>query len=904
MNEKWFAMSLEDIEKKLKTNAALGLSAKAAESRRRDKEAPFFSVKKKRWDRILLELFSDIFLVVLTFVSVFSLFFQGDYVIGSAMILLVLVNIGISFVLHYRESRVVTSISRLFTPNARVIRGGKLYIEDYRNVVLGDVILIERGDILGCDVRLVHSDGLCVNMMLDKKNKKLLKKYAGALVDEKELYAENMTNMIHAGSTVKEGSGRAIVVATGEYTYLGAITGGITEIPNEELPRGLVGLNRYFSRLGMILLILMLPFCIFSLIFGHFTGGTTVLSEAVAVALSIGATAMLSRVSTLSLAFFSRYIRKAALADNPCMMRSPKTFDDISAVDVLFMMDGSVTTDGILHYDGFSTADGTMDKYGRIGESATVLSETIAIYSMARKNSVATVGGGAGGPIDIGIDEFFLRSKVDMAAFKIRCTIHSFVANADKELGDIVSYTDGVNKKELYVCGTPDIIARCGYAVFAGAKKEMTSVGADSLRSSFDSLTLAGKRPVIFVIKENDEYCFVGMLVLKEGIDPSASRALSALRRNGVTVISFSNCQGRKYAPEVPEILRRGGVADALDFAKKGLPITYNFGSYDEYCRFDSKSIAELARHVKAQNKVLAVMGFSDYAPEAIECADVFMTCAPVSVSSGGYLDEEIMSMDIPGEMSSASCTQEVKMEADVLLMRPDGSRGGLEPLSRIIEYGKAAYRNLNSFLVYLAAVNFMRIFTVAFPMLWGNTVADARHLLFFGFVFDLLAMFIFAADTRRVTENRSTLRKRLDGMSIEFAVKSNARLSICVVLGSVLTLLLPEIFGILGYFGGYVHKAEFAFVSLMLMHIAVFWLVYKRDGNDKTTAARLFRNIFTKICLAVCAMFLLVCFLTPVGKLFGVVRLPLFYLMLAIVPALAFVICYTVMGNKAKNKK
>ena len=128
------------------------------------------------------------------------------------------------------------SLSALFLPTARVIRGGKLYILDYKDVVVGDVIMIEKGDIIGVDARLVYSDNLKVKMRVDKKSEKELAKYANGAVNPEELYAENMVNMIHAGSVVQEGNGRAVVIATGSYTYLGSMVGGLSQGTDDELP--------------------------------------------------------------------------------------------------------------------------------------------------------------------------------------------------------------------------------------------------------------------------------------------------------------------------------------------------------------------------------------------------------------------------------------------------------------------------------------------------------------------------------------------------------------------------------------------------------------------------------------------------------------------------------------------
>ena len=121
-------MSVEEIEKKLKTNAVLGLSLKAARSRAQlhKKDDPFFTVKKKRIDKILLELFSDIFLVLLVLLAVFTLFFEGDAVIGGAILIVIAINLLLSFFVYYRDRRTLESMADFFAPSARVIRGGKL----------------------------------------------------------------------------------------------------------------------------------------------------------------------------------------------------------------------------------------------------------------------------------------------------------------------------------------------------------------------------------------------------------------------------------------------------------------------------------------------------------------------------------------------------------------------------------------------------------------------------------------------------------------------------------------------------------------------------------------------------------------------------------------------------------
>ena len=906
MNEKWFDLSVEEIEKKLKTNAASGLSPKAARSRasRHKKDEPFFTVKKRRIDKLILELFSDIFLVLLTLLAIFSLFFEGDAVVGSAILIVILVNLAWSLFIYFRDRRSLESMSDFFAPTACVIRGGKLYIADYRDVVEGDVILIEKGDILGCDARLVHSDKLTVKMKIDKKTEKILEKYAIGALREDEIYAENMVNMVHAGSVVLSGSGRAVVTAVGKYTYLGAMMGGIAEIPSKQLPKGLQHIKSECSKIGMLLLLLTLPFCIVSFLFGSFPGGNVSLSEAVLVALSIGATAMLSRASNLFCGFYVRYIRKSAVSDNPCIIRSLEAFDSLADIDYLFLLDGSIATDGILHFDAIATADGETRSFERMGQSASALCELIAIYDSARSSSLS-MGIRPNGEIDTGVSEFIKRSGIDMGALRIKCPIASYLPGIDGNARDSVIYSDKGVRRELSISSSVKLIDECRLVTVAGAPKPLTNEGKENLRRSFEQYVLMGRRPVLFALGDENERCFAGILVLREGADTELASAVSAVRKSGVSIISFSNCKGRANAPEIPDMLRQGNRAYADDFARKGLPADHSFGSYDEYCGFSADDIATIARRVKANGKGLMICGFTDFAAEAISEADVFVSCAPIRTGVFGRFAEEIRSLEVPGEQSSASCVQTVKSEADVLLMRPKDKKGGLAPLALAVSSCRIAYRNLFSYLKYLLFASLIRIIAIGFPMIFGQVSASAIHLLLLGMLVDMALLMMFMRDNRRVGAQRKNVKSEMLQMKARSLLKEQRPLTVASLVGAVLTMLLPNLIGLLSIFGNYIYKAEYTFTALLLLQLSLFLCVYLKDILSKSGHKRLFTNKVFIIELVSMLAFLLLCFFTPVGNLFGLVSNPVIYFLASFVPSIAFLICFYAMSfPKKKSEK
>ena len=226
MNEKWFALDVSSVEKKLKTNAASGLTPKAARSRYKKGGESFYITEKKSLISMLGEIISDFSLILLIICSVMALCFT-EYTTGITLTAIIILNIAAALLLTYKSGRLFESISSVFAPSVIVVRSGKAFSVSTSRVVVGDVVLLSAGDVIGFDARLVTSDSLKVKVRVDRKTFAEVDKFAEGSVRENENDIRNMTNMLHAGSTVISGGARAIVTATGRNTYYGAMTGGV-----------------------------------------------------------------------------------------------------------------------------------------------------------------------------------------------------------------------------------------------------------------------------------------------------------------------------------------------------------------------------------------------------------------------------------------------------------------------------------------------------------------------------------------------------------------------------------------------------------------------------------------------------------------------------------------------------
>ena len=123
MNEKWFATSVSDVERKLKTNAASGLSRKAARWRYRKERGNIFERRTRSVMSLLGDLVADFALVMLIIMSTVALFFE-EYSAGVTTSVIIAVYLAVSLAIYYRGEKLSDSLEEFFVPNCRVIRDG------------------------------------------------------------------------------------------------------------------------------------------------------------------------------------------------------------------------------------------------------------------------------------------------------------------------------------------------------------------------------------------------------------------------------------------------------------------------------------------------------------------------------------------------------------------------------------------------------------------------------------------------------------------------------------------------------------------------------------------------------------------------------------------------------------
>ncbi|QSA98098.1 cation-translocating P-type ATPase [Methylococcus sp. EFPC2] len=259
MKKTWIEQPIPEIADRLATDADLGLSPQEA-SKRLAQQGPNELRKAKGISPLMLFLgqFKSLVIWVLIGAALVSIAL-GEWVDGSAILAIVILNAVIGFFQEYRAGKAAAALARLTTPKARVVRDGHAAVVAAAEIVSGDILLLEAGDLVAADARLLDTSQLRANEAPLTGESQSVEKRVAMLPKETPLADRH--NMVFLGTSIVGGSGRALVVATGMDTEVGHIAQLLQSAGADETP-----LQRRLDKVGRRLLWICLG--IVALVFG------------------------------------------------------------------------------------------------------------------------------------------------------------------------------------------------------------------------------------------------------------------------------------------------------------------------------------------------------------------------------------------------------------------------------------------------------------------------------------------------------------------------------------------------------------------------------------------------------------------------------------------------------------
>ena len=243
----WFALEIGETAEALRTSIDRGLDAKLAASRL-DSHGPneLTAAPKPPFWKKLLEQFSSFLVIILILAAVVSAV-VGEFVQAIAITAIVLLNAALGVVQERRAEEAMAALQKLTAPEAQAVRDGRRETVPARRIVVGDLVLLEAGNYVPADLRLVESANLRIEEAALTGESVPVDKDAD-LVLGPDTHLGERENMAYSGTLVSYGRGRGLVVATGMKTEIGQIAELLQSVEIEATP-----LQRKLDQLGKVL---------------------------------------------------------------------------------------------------------------------------------------------------------------------------------------------------------------------------------------------------------------------------------------------------------------------------------------------------------------------------------------------------------------------------------------------------------------------------------------------------------------------------------------------------------------------------------------------------------------------------------------------------------------------------
>lgn len=260
--------------------------------------------KQKNIFQVFYEQFQDFLVIILIVAAVISIFL-GDMDSSVVIIVVIILNAILGTIQHVRAEKSLNSLKEMAAPVAKVKRNGEIIEIPSRNVIVGDLLILEAGDSISADGRVVESHSLQINESSLTGESLAVDKMANT-IHETELALGDRKNMVFSGSFVTNGRGGVVVTSIGMNTEIGKIAKLIDNAKEKKTPLQ-VNLDKFGKRLALGIIVI----CIIIFVLDIIRGRELIDSFMFAVSLAVAAIPeALSSIVTIVLAVGTQNMAK------------------------------------------------------------------------------------------------------------------------------------------------------------------------------------------------------------------------------------------------------------------------------------------------------------------------------------------------------------------------------------------------------------------------------------------------------------------------------------------------------------------------------------------------------------------------------------------------------------------
>ena len=710
----WHSSSVEEIAKNLKTNINIGLSDDEAQ-KRFERYGPN-NLKEKKKESIFvkfLKQFNDFMIITLIIAAIISavvskLNGEADYIDSIIIVAIVIFNAIMGLVQEQKAEKSLEALKKMTAPNAKVRRNGRVQEIDATMVVPGDIVILEAGNYVPADCRLINSYNLKI------EESALTGETIPSLKDSSKILKENtamgdLCNMVFATTIVVNGHGEAIVVETGMNTRVGKIAGMIIEDESPETP-----IQKKLAEVGKILAIACIIICVLIFVIGIFkkipiiemfmtSVGLAVaaipegLPAIVTIMLSIGVTKMakknsiirkLPAVETLGSSSVICSDKTGTLTQNKMTVTEIRNcFGRANSNERKFILElGTMCTD--------TTEERINGKLGFVGEATEVAISNAAMEEGVSKSFL--------------YDEMKRINDIPFdSKRKMMTTIHKYG-----------------NGYRIITKGAPDVLLKRCSNCYSGGQIVPIFSKKDDINEQNNQMAEKALRVIAVAYKDVEklpemqdvekDLIFCGLIGMIDPPREGVKEAVRTCRRAGIktVMITGDHLQTAKAIAKELGILKRGDLA------------------------IDGETLERMSQHELEQN-IMDYSVFARVSPEhKVRIVKAFQsTGAVVAMTGDGVNDAPALKNADIGIAMGKGGTDVAKNAADMILLDDN-----FVTIVEAVKQGRNIYDNIKKAIHFLISTNIGEIVTIFFGLVLGiKSPLLAIQLLWINLVTDSL---------------------------------------------------------------------------------------------------------------------------------------------------------------------
>ena len=719
MKHSFWAMSCEETLQQVGSSRQ-GLSHAEAEERLSQNGKNKLAEGKKTplWKRFLQQLADPMIIILLCAAAISAIISMasGESEWADVIIILavVLINATLGVIQESKAEAAIEALKQMTAATTKVIRGGIMTVVKSEDLVVGDVIVLEAGDAIPADARLLEAASLKCEESAMTGESVPVEKFVDAIdSSDGKVSLGDRKNMVYMGSTAVYGRAVAVVVATGMDTEMGKIAGALSEAENEKTP-----LQIKLAQLSKILTYLVLGICgvifVYNVIFLDHSGDKTwieaILSDSLIPAVSLAVAAIpegLAAVVTIQLS-----IGVTRMSKQGAVIRKLSAVETLGCTQII-----------------------CSDKTGTLTQNKMTVVETAVCADVARlatgmalcsDSKLDSNNEAVGEPTENALVNFAYAqgmAKGDLEAATPRVGELPF----DSSRKMMTTVHQGEGEWVQYTKGAPDVLlSRCAYILTSdgvvpmddekrgevlAANKALADKALRVLALGYKVHTAAPADEDYSVDTMEQDLIFCGLVGMIDPIRPEVKLAIEDCRSAGIRAVMITG-DHRDTAAAIamqlgiisdPSEAITGAELDAIsdeDFEREVV-------KYSVYARVQPEHKTRIVKAWKARGMVTAMTGDGVNDAPSIKAADIGV------------------GMGITG-------TDVTKNVADMVL-----SDDNFATIVKAAEEGRRIYDNIRRAIRFLLSSNMAEVIAVFIATIFGFTILKPTHLLWINLITD-----------------------------------------------------------------------------------------------------------------------------------------------------------------------